>query len=481
MKIYLTFLISSLLLMSSCDSYLNLKPKNKTVVGTMEDVKLMMSSYLFSMSASSSYPISFNRTTMTWPFNRDALACFAHYSDDVKMSLAVRNHYGKKYEKEYYENVDWKGWMFSELMWKRMYLHIGYLNSVLKSLSELSEYDQAEFERVKGEALTIRAYFIFKLLQYYAPYKNNELGIPLNLDPEVIDGPKRLTQKACYSQILGDLNEALGYEGQETAWNVFYSKNVLYALLAQVYQFKAESAAGESGDWENAEKYSSFIVDKYRLETSTAEIKQMFSPADGGVFYKDNNFALRIFGWNITPRSNTSAFWGYVGAGQYPADDLLTSYDAGDIRYEAWFDTEEKEYNKYTYKTWVIADYVVLFRVADMYLICAEANARLNRDKGKILLETFKKSRIPGFTSLTGGNVLDEVMLERRKEFCCEYDMRWLDMKRMGYTITREGVNEKSQQVNTYTLRGDDYRYALPIPIESELTYNKIEQNPGWN
>ncbi|MEG2277015.1 MAG: RagB/SusD family nutrient uptake outer membrane protein, partial [Odoribacter sp.] len=62
-----------------------------------------------------------------------------------------------------------------------------------------------------------------------------------------------------------------------------------------------------------------------------------------------------------------------------------------------------------------------------------------------------------------------------------EYDMRWLDMKRMGYTITREGVNEKSQQVNTYTLRGDDYRYALPIPIESELTYNKIEQNPGWN
>ena len=66
-----------------------------------------------------------------------------------------------------------------------------------------------------------------------------------------------------------------------------------------------------------------------------------------------------------------------------------------------------------------------------MYLICAEANTRLNRPKGKELLETFKKSRITGFTTYNGNDVLDEIIRERRKEFCGEYDMRWLDMKRL--------------------------------------------------
>lgn len=47
--------------------------------------------------------------------------------------------------------------------------------------------------------------------------------------------------------------------------------------------------------------------------------------------------------------------------------------------------------------------------------------------------------------------------------------------------VSREGIDEKSQQVKTYKLENNDYRYALKIPIESELVYNKIPQNPGWN
>ena len=59
-------------------------------------------------------------------------------------------------------------------------------------------------------------------------------------------------------------------------------------------------------------------------------------------------------------------------------------------------------YQKFEYVTWTLSDYITLFRVADMYLICAEANTRLNRPKGKELLETFKKSRITGFTTYNG-------------------------------------------------------------------------------
>ena len=59
--------------------------------------------------------------------------------------------------------------------------------------------------------------------------------------------------------------------------------------------------------------------------------------------------------------------------------------------------------------------------------------------------------------------------------------MRWLVLYRLKIAVSREGIDEKSQQVKTYKLESNDYRYALKIPIESELVYNKIPQNPGWN
>lgn len=52
MKRLILMLSTAVCLLSSCQNYLDLKPKNQTVVGTLEDVKLMMSSYLFSLTSS---------------------------------------------------------------------------------------------------------------------------------------------------------------------------------------------------------------------------------------------------------------------------------------------------------------------------------------------------------------------------------------------------------------------------------------------
>ena len=65
------------------------------------------------------------------------------------------------------------------------------------------------------------------------------------------------------------------------------------------------------------------------------------------------------------------------------------------------------------------------------------------------------------------------------KEFALEEQMRWLDMKRLGVSVTREALDDDKMS-RFYTLEANDYRYALPIPEESELMYNNISQNPGW-
>ena len=53
-------------------------------------------------------------------------------------------------------------------------------------------------------------------------------------------------------------------------------------------------------------------------------------------------------------------------------------------------------------------------------------------------------------------------------------------MKRLGVETSRVGASKEGQGVETYTLKKDDYRYALPIPTDIELNLNKMEQNPGW-
>ena len=487
MKKFIILVMSVAFLASSCNDWLNLKPKNKTVVGTLEDVKIMMSSYLLSLTSSSDDPITFNGVELRCPFNRDYIAHFAMYSDDIDMTQTIHSTYGKLYEEEYFEDVAWNGWKFASYMWKSLYQHVGFLNSALKSLDELSEYDQAEYERVRGEALTLRSFYLFRLVQLFAPYKNNELGIPMNLDPEVFQGIKRTPQAEVYRQILGDLTTALNYEAGSTSWNAFYSKNVIHAILAQVYQFKAGSAAAEESDWENAEKHAAYIVERYQLETRSEDYHETFYATQAKI-YKNSPCALLKIAYAITPRSNTYAFWGlptYQNSGQYPSQELRSSYDPNDIRITAYF-ADNNNYDKYEmYSDWetffFLSDYTILFRIAEQYLICAEANARLGRAKGKELLDRFKQSRIPGYTTYPGTDVLDEIIREKRKEFCGEGEIRWMDMKRLGYGFTRKGLDEKTLEVKEYTLNPDDYRYTLPIPVDEELTYNNIPQNPGWN
>ena len=124
-------------------------------------------------------------------------------------------------------------------------------------------------------------------------------------------------------------------------------------------------------------------------------------------------------------------------------------------------------------------DLVVLFRSDEMYLINAEANLYINPEKAQEVFLRYVTAKLPSYE--LRGNLQEEIMKERRKEFCFEMDFRWLDMKRFGVEVHREGLDLDGENVKVYSLDKDDYRYALPIPMDAELSWNdKIEQNPNW-
>lgn len=488
-RILLIVLISSLCF--SCEKFLDLVPKNQVVVYSMKDVKAEMSSYLYTMSCASGNRVVYHNEQISFPLTKYIYGCMCMYSDDIEMAQFLTDYVTRGgYKDAYYQNVGWEGTDWATDYWYSSYINIGFLNTILKDLSNAPEEDNVWRERISGEARVFRAYHAFRLLQLFAPYDNDKLGIPLTLNYDQVGESGRWTQTQVYDYLTSELKDVLGYTAlPDAGWNVMYNRNTIHAILAQVYWYKAMSAAASENDWKNAEIHSAEVMKTYALVNSIEGYKEIFSPNVQNNYIKNNPNALLIIGL-LGRGTYREGIWGSISDGpgnvQYPSRGLKELFsDPGDIRLEAFFDIYDEDgfelqyINKYVYKQ-NADDIVVLFRTDDIYLINAEAKARQqDLDGAKTVLENFKKAKIPGYTTFSG-DVMDEILKERRKEFCFENDQRWLDMKRLNLPVSRKGWKVDETVVSEFSLKAADHRYALPIPVESEIMYNPIEQNPGW-
>jgi hypothetical protein len=117
------------------------------------------------------------------------------------------------------------------------------------------------------------------------------------------------------------------------------------------------------------------------------------------------------------------------------------------------------------------------FRVAEMYLIRAEANARLNNDAAALQdLNALREARIAGYTPevLSGSALIDAIGVERRKELVGE-GHRFFDLKRTTRTVQRSSCSDYC------TLPPSSRAWTWPIP-QPEIDANPsiLPQNPGY-
>src|SRR5690606_7309558 len=127
---------------------------------------------------------------------------------------------------------------------------------------------------------------------------------------------------------------------------------------------------------------------------------------------------------------------------------------------------------------------IPILRLADMYLIAAEAEFRMNGSTAKALgyINTVRRRAfgvsltdpsIHDLTSLT----LDVILQERSWEFFAEGD-RWYDLTRTDQylTVIPTAVNDvfPSRPVQA------KHKY-FPIPEEEVNANPKLAQNPAWN
>lgn len=472
--------------MTSCSDFLNVTPKNVISMDDMESIKQAMSGFLYNVAETYGGANSLPRS----PFEAPVRGLVA-YTDEWDLSKLAANEF-TDYEVQL---VDWRD-ENTQFLWSNYYSPIGFMNLIIHEAADADGDDNMR-DYVMGEAYIMRAYCFFKLVQHFATYKNNELGIPVCLetyeDFEKVS-LKRSTQKEVYAQILSDLHEAelcLERTDPKENFNLMYKSSLINRLYAEVYQFKALSAAAESEDWQNAVSYAEKETKDKVLESDPEVLKEIFAPGLRSSDLQSNpECALRTT---------------YFGGG-WDFEALFRNMDVNQTFYATYFPEEEGDIRRGLYykvlgvydNNWNYVEKLTLdkfctysdswgygsgyvnlgFRLAETFLIQAEALAMTDRiEEARAILDRFKSARYKNAYTIPTEKeaLLQDIYRERRKEFVGEGDYCWLDMKRLGLKAERTVGGE------TFKLNGGgDYRYAFPIP-QSEIDNNKeIRQNPEW-
>src|SRR5690606_35892880 len=166
------------------------------------------------------------------------------------------------------------------------------------------------------------------------------------------------------------------------------------------------------------------------------------------------------------------------------SDSFLESFEPGDLRRTHWvgaFTNDEGVTLFYPFKyketfnsTDASLEYSVVFRLAEQYLIRAEARTHLGTIAGaqSDLNMIRNRAGLSNTTAMTESDLLTAIWHERKMELFTELGQRWFDLKR-----TNRGAEVLSQMTPSW----NDTDYLFPIPTaELELKPYLQPQNDGY-
>lgn len=351
---------------------------------------------------------------------------------------------------------------FVASQWISAYQAINQLNNVLASIDKV---DEAQRDRVEGEAKFLRGLIYFDLVRLYGKAwtdgdPNTNPGVPLVLTPTLeIDessNVSRATVAAVYEQVIADLTDA---KAKLPASNSFYANSyAASAILSRVYLQK--------GDYQNAAEEATNVIGsgEYELVDNYADE----FPYPGAVHI--DNTSEDIFAFQVTPQQGVNSL-----------NEFYASADNGgrgdiEIR-QSFIDLYEKDderaatfYNDggsvRTSKFDNLYGNVKVIRLAELYLTRAEANLRLGTTIGAPPLQDINKIRTRAGLAPVTSVTLEDVLLQRELELAFEGGFFLFDAKRTGENVGLLPYNSP--------------KLVFPIPQRELYANPNMEQNPGY-
>lgn len=351
--------------------------------------------------------------------------------------------------------------------WNQSYACIYAANAVLEGVSASTKLLQADKDQLTGEAKFVRGLLHFYLMQFYG-----EIPYVSSTDYRINKSLNRVPEDDLYALIIADLISATSLLPPDyyTPERVRPTADVAKALLAQIYL--------NHGDWAEAANYASAVLNKTEVYVWQEDLN--------AVFLKESTTAI----WQFAPRNatrNTDEGTAFIFNSAPPtvaalSEGLLNAFEPGDQRKVNWTrartDGTNTWYHSYKYKKTGSAtpqvEYSIVMRLAELYLIRAEARAQQGElSNAKDDLNKIRNTAGLGNTEANSKEeILDAILRERRVELFTEHAHRFMDLKRAG-KLDMYLSGTKAAWNTTDEL--------LPLP-ESELQLNPqlLPQNPGY-
>jgi hypothetical protein len=338
----------------------------------------------------------------------------------------------------------------SSITWSFYYEIIKQANLMLDAFA--GEIPSADKQAVLGEAYALRAWAYLGLINnYQQTYRGNEdkKGVPLYTSSSSAKG--RGTVAEVYGQIVNDLTTAENLlNGKTRTSKQRIDVSVVRGLRARVALVMEE--------WATAAEYANKAINtpqppplnKYQLMPNTTyNSRSGFSSISntewmwGALIPADQ---ATIFASFFSHIDATQFGYAQLGGQKKITKSLYDRIPTGDIRKSVFRapgtgtnilpDYTQTKFAVPTVGSWA-ADYLYM-RIAEMYLIEAEALARQGKDEeAKIPLELLCKQRFPAYTAtnFSGTDLLNEILLQRKIELWGE-GFSLFDIKR-----NRTGLN----------------------------------------
>ncbi|MDD7888309.1 RagB/SusD family nutrient uptake outer membrane protein [Flavivirga sp. 57AJ16] len=353
----------------------------------------------------------------------------------------------------------------AEGFWNGAYAQVYTANAVIEGVGGSAALAQGDRDRFTGEALFARAYLHLLLAGLFG-------DVPYVTGTDYADNRAvgRMPRAQVYGRAIADLERAEGLlpGGAPPGERIRPSAAAAAAVLARAHLYAEQWAlAGAAAD----------------------RAISAFGPLDPdleGAFLKDAPGTI----WQFAPNArgeNTREGAQFIFNAVPPlnialAGALLDAFEPGDRRRDAWVrevaGAAGTWYHAFKYRqagsTGASVEYSVQLRLAEMYLVRAEARARTGDLQGaRADIDAVRaRAGLGGTPALAFDGLLGAILRERRVELFTEQGQRWFDLRRTGRAAGALGPIKPNWR---------DHHILLPLPrTELELNPNLLPQNPGY-
>ncbi len=470
--LFIFFLYCSIVEIAGCKKFVEIDPPNNKLVTTS----------VFNNVAATTAAITAIYTQMNVESSSMSHNCGL-------LSDELTNHSGDAPLVRYYTN-SMTAIVTPATLWNSAYNYIYEANAILEGLQNNNDIITVIKNQLSGEAKFIRAYWYFYLTNCYG-----NVPLVVSTDYTINSHLRRSDRNIIYHQIVADLEDAgnlLNSNFVDQSDTVITTDRVrptrwaAAALLARACLY--------TGDYAKAEKMATSVIS----DSTMFSLKQDLNK----VFLVNSSEAIWQLAIPLPTLQNTNDAFDFIllaapsNSGttntSTVSPQLLNAFEPGDQRKNNWigsFTTSDfpavTYFFPYKYKVLQsspVKEYTMMLRLAEQYLIRAEAKIQLGEDPLSALEDMNIIRRRAGLSDYSGPtdkqSLLNAILHERQVELFTEWGHRWFDLARTGNANSVMGAPG-----NVCHDKGGSWSsnwMLFPIPQTERYNAPQISQNNGY-